>query len=276
MRPTKSQAWFTHLAKATARVTGRPATFLLAMAVILAWIVTGPVFKFSDTQQLIINTGTTIVTFLTVFLMQSTQNRDSEAVQVKPGELLRVTGGGHNALLDMEELEVYELDRARSGRQRPAERARAELREGRADTDAPEVGQQRARLLPSARRCCIWSGEWEVVVGSSVAAHASNRRPRWDGAEIGLRGRSLRCPRSPLAALKRPEDLPRSTCRPHPVLTVSRRQSGPGGTRGANPEPGHSGTGGAAASSGASRGRGSPGATTPAMSSTKAPLPGIS
>ena len=140
MRPTKSQSWFTHFAKATARVTGRPATFLLAMAVILAWIVTGPVFKFSDTWQLIINTGTTIVTFLMVFLIQSTQNRDTEAVQVKLDELLRVTAGAHNALLDLEELEEHELDKIRSGYQRLAERARAELREGRADTDAPEVG----------------------------------------------------------------------------------------------------------------------------------------
>jgi low affinity Fe/Cu permease len=140
MRPTKSQSWFTRFAKATARVTGRPATFLLAMAVILTWIITGPVFRFSDTWQLVINTGTTIVTFLMVFLIQATQNRDSEAVQVKLDELLRVTAGAHNALLDLEELEEHELNRIRAGYQLLAQRARAGLREGRADTGAPEVG----------------------------------------------------------------------------------------------------------------------------------------
>jgi low affinity Fe/Cu permease len=80
MRPTKSRSRFTHFAKATARVTGRPAAFLLAVVVILAWLVTGPLFRFSDTWQLVINTGTTVVTFLMVFLIQNTQNRDAEAV----------------------------------------------------------------------------------------------------------------------------------------------------------------------------------------------------
>ena len=139
MRPTKSQTWFTRFAKRTARVTGRPATFLLAILIILAWIVTGPVFGFSDTWQLVINTGTTVVTFLMVFLIQNTQNRDSEAVQVKLDELLRSTAGAHNALLDLEELEERELDQIRAGYARLAERARAALREGSPDTGAPEV-----------------------------------------------------------------------------------------------------------------------------------------
>jgi hypothetical protein len=93
MRPTKSRSRFGRLAKATARVTGRPATFILAVSVILAWLLTGPLFRFSDTWQLVINTGTTIITFLMVFLIQATPNRDAEAVQVKLDELLGATAG---------------------------------------------------------------------------------------------------------------------------------------------------------------------------------------
>lgn len=139
MRPTKSRSWFTRFAKATSRVTGRPGTFLAAIGLVLAWIVTGPLFKYSDTWQLAINTTTTIITFLMVFLIQSTQNRDAEAVQVKLDELLRVAAGAHNALLDLEELEERDLDRVRSGYARLAERAREKLRRGEADTGTPEV-----------------------------------------------------------------------------------------------------------------------------------------
>ena len=139
MRPTRSRSWFTRLAKVTSRASGRPAAFTLALGVILIWLVTGPAFGFSDTWQLAINTGTTIVTFLMVFLIQSTQNRDAEAVQVKLDELLRVTAGAHNALLDLEELEEYELDRIRGGYARLAERAREDLRRGRADTGVGEL-----------------------------------------------------------------------------------------------------------------------------------------
>jgi low affinity Fe/Cu permease len=139
MRPTKSRSWFTRLAKVTSRATGKPAAFFLAMGVILIWLATGPVFGFSDTWQLVINTGTTIVTFLMVFLIQNTQNRDAEAVQVKLDELLRVTAGAHNALLDLEELEERELDRIRDGYARLAERAREDLRRGRADTGVGEL-----------------------------------------------------------------------------------------------------------------------------------------
>jgi len=134
MRPTKSSSWFTIFAKATSRATGRPSAFVAAGAIIVVWVVTGPLFHFSDTWQLVINTGTTIVTFLMVFLIQNTQNRDSEALQVKLDELIRAIDGAHNALLDLEELEEPELDRIRLNYSNLAKKARAELRQGISDT----------------------------------------------------------------------------------------------------------------------------------------------
>ena len=139
MRPTKSHSVFTRCAKATSRAAGRPWAFVAACALIVAWLVSGPYFAYSDTWQLVINTSTTIITFLMVFLIQSTQNRDAEALQVKLDELLRVTVGAHNALLDLEELEEQELERIRRGYTRLAERARAKLRSGEPDTGAPET-----------------------------------------------------------------------------------------------------------------------------------------
>jgi low affinity Fe/Cu permease len=141
MRP-KSSSWFTIFAKTTSRATGRPSAFVAAGAVIVVWIVTGPLFHFSDTWQLVINTGTTIVTFLMVFLIQNTQNRDSEALQVKLDELIRAIDGAHNALLDLEELEEDELDLIRLNYTNLAKKARAELRQGVSDTGRPDMGKK--------------------------------------------------------------------------------------------------------------------------------------
>ena len=110
MRPTKSRSWFTKFAKWTAHAAGRPGSFILAVLIIVIWALTGPLFGYSDTWQLVINTGTTIITFVMVFLIQSTQNRDSEAVQVKLDEIIRAIGHARNELLDLEELEDADLD----------------------------------------------------------------------------------------------------------------------------------------------------------------------
>ena len=127
MRPTKSRSWFTRFAKRTATLTGRPAAFLTAAIVIAVWAITGPLFGFSDTWQLVINTGTTIVTFLMVFLIQSTQNRDAEAIQVKLDELIRAVGHARNELMDLEELEEEDLDELRTTYLEMAAKARGEM-----------------------------------------------------------------------------------------------------------------------------------------------------
>src|SRR6266446_4104712 len=129
---------FSRLAKWTARTAGHPTAFVIAVAIIVLWAATGPIFHFSDTWQLVINTGTTIVTFLMVFLIQNTQNRDSQAIQLKLDELIRASEKAHNALLDMEELSLDDLDKIRDRYEELARDAREELREGRHDTGTPE------------------------------------------------------------------------------------------------------------------------------------------
>ena len=125
MRPTKSRSWFTRLTKWTAHASGKPITFVLAVGVIIAWALTGPLFGFSDTWQLVINTSTTIVTFLMVFMIQATQNRDAEAMQLKLDEIIRAIGNAKNELLDIEELEESDLNRIRKSYEDIAKRARA-------------------------------------------------------------------------------------------------------------------------------------------------------
>ena len=135
----KSVSWFTHIAKTAARAAGRPATFAIAVTIILLWAITGPVFHFSDTWQLIINTSTTIITFLMVFLIQNTQNRDTEALQIKMDELIRAVESAHNALLDLEELDDEELDIIRGNYLNLAKKAREDLKRGKVDTGAPRI-----------------------------------------------------------------------------------------------------------------------------------------
>ncbi len=130
---------FNRIASATARASGHPAASVLAFAVIVVWALSGPLFGFSDTWQLVINTGTTIATFLMVFLIQNTQNRDSAALQLKLDELIRVTKGAHLVLLDLEELSERELDEIRDNYEELARKARKDLKKGKADTGSPEV-----------------------------------------------------------------------------------------------------------------------------------------
>ena len=130
---------FSRFAKWTARETGHPAVFGLAFLTIVVWIATGPMFGFSDTWQLVINTGTTIITFLMVFLIQNTQNRDGEAMQLKLDEIIRSLEGAHNVLLDMEELEEKELEHIRKRYVNLARQAREKRSRGESDVDTPEI-----------------------------------------------------------------------------------------------------------------------------------------
>jgi low affinity Fe/Cu permease len=139
-----SRSWFDRLATWAAHISGRSITFVLAVGVVLVWLVTGPFFHFSDTWQLVINTGTTIVTFLMVFLIQSSQNRDTAAIQLKLDELIRALKGAHNNLLDLEDLSEDELLRIRSTYRRLAQFARESGRGCEPAVGCPEVEQERS------------------------------------------------------------------------------------------------------------------------------------
>jgi low affinity Fe/Cu permease len=136
----RQMSWYSSFAKASSRFCGRPIVFFtMAVGTIAVWLITGPLFNYSDTWQLVINTATTIITFLMVFLIQSTQNRDTEAIQIKLDELIRATKGAHNVLLDLEELEEVHLDAFRARYQALAELARKNTEIGILDTDTPET-----------------------------------------------------------------------------------------------------------------------------------------
>jgi len=130
---------FDRFSKSTAHSAGHPLAFVAAVALIVLWLVTGPLFGFSDTWQLAINTATTIVTFLMVFVIQNTQNRDGAAIQIKLDELIRAAQGAHNGLLDLEELSDGELQAFRKKYLELADEARAEIRRTDSDTGTPAI-----------------------------------------------------------------------------------------------------------------------------------------
>jgi len=130
---------FCRFANYASRALGSASAFCVAIGIVLVWVSTGPLFDYSDTWQLIINTGTTIVTFLMVFLIQNTQNRDSAAIQLKLDEVIRSTQGAHNAMLDLEELNTNDLDKIRGLYRQLAHNARQDSKGGLGDTGTPDV-----------------------------------------------------------------------------------------------------------------------------------------
>lgn len=143
--PARHISLFTRIANATARLAGRASTFIVMCALVVLWAAAGPYFHFSDSWQLTINTGTTILTFLMVFLIQATQNRDAAAIQIKLDEIIRSLEGAHNAMLDLEELDEQDLVKMRENYLQLAERARLALKRGDTDTDVPDLTGKRRR-----------------------------------------------------------------------------------------------------------------------------------
>lgn len=163
--------WFGHFAKRVSQTAGRPLTFVAAVALILVWAVTGPIFGFNQTWQLVINTATTIITFLMVFVIQNTQNRDTAAIQLKLDELVRATKGAKNELIDSEDLELEELEELQARFERLARQARAHViaRTGR-QHDMPS-GTARA-TRPSRQA----GSEPKATAGGAGGAEESGRR----------------------------------------------------------------------------------------------------
>src|SRR4029079_8725412 len=122
-----------------ARYLGSATAFGVALGIVLVWALSGPLFRFSNTWQLVINTGTTIITFLIVFLIQNTQNRDSAAIQLKLNEIIRSTHGAHNAMLGLETLDTPDLEKLRALYQELAEKARRGKTGGSSDIGTPDV-----------------------------------------------------------------------------------------------------------------------------------------
>lgn len=134
-----NQSFFTKFAQWASVKAGHASTFGIAVFVVVTWAATGPLFGYSDTWQLVINTSTTIITFLMVFLIQNSQNRDTRALEIKLDELIRVTEGAHTVLLDLEELDEEELERIQHNYSMIAARAREALNKGLSDTGTPDI-----------------------------------------------------------------------------------------------------------------------------------------
>ncbi|SAL64221.1 Low affinity iron permease [Caballeronia terrestris] len=132
-------SWFLKFSNKLAQIAGHASTFVIAVGLVIVWAISGPLFHFSDTWQLVINTSTTIVTFLMVFLIQNTQNRDTAAMQIKLDELIRAVDKAHNALLDLEELDEKDLARFRERYEKLARDARDDLRDASREIDLPSV-----------------------------------------------------------------------------------------------------------------------------------------
>jgi low affinity Fe/Cu permease len=159
--------WFNRAAKGVSRFAGGATCFCLALGSVLTWAVTGPIFHYSETWQMVINTGTTFITFLMVFLIQNSQNRDTEAIQIKLDELIRATEGAHNALLGLEDLEPEELARFRTSYTLHATRAKDP-----ADLAVSSHGVEEVSLAGLPRR----DGESTAVAEGGRAARADDAK----------------------------------------------------------------------------------------------------
>ena len=147
----KQAGWFTRFANQSSRSTGHPAAFVIAVLIVAIWGITGPLFEFSDTWQLVINTGTTIITFLMVFLIQNTQNRDSAAIHLKLDELIRSNKQAHNSLLDLEQGDEEILGKLRERYGALAEKARNEVGAQEVPEDEGAAGEDGAQAAGQAR-----------------------------------------------------------------------------------------------------------------------------
>lgn len=136
---TREGGIFCRWANYFARYLGSATAFGVALGIVLVWALAGPLFRFSDTWQLVINTGTTIITFLMVFLIQNTQNRDSAAIQLKLNEIIRSTHGAHNAMLGLQHMNIHDLDKLQTLYQELADKARRDKTGGSSDIGTPDV-----------------------------------------------------------------------------------------------------------------------------------------
>ncbi|MEN3353970.1 MAG: hypothetical protein V7640_2128 [Betaproteobacteria bacterium] len=142
---------FSMLARQTARAAGHPLALVVSVTFVILWALCGPRFDYSDTWQLVINTTTTIITFLMVFLIQHTQNRDTDAIQIKLNEIIRALEGAHNAVVSLEDLEEEQLALLRQKYSALAEQARKRLERGVLDTDAPDLNVEECGMPRASR-----------------------------------------------------------------------------------------------------------------------------